>query len=159
VAFEMTTADEDFIHQATTRVGLSVDVARPAQVVWDDLTMDNPMSSYCRIISRIDWTSPRPFSAGTTRTVRVLGGLFVFDESYVRWEEGRRKVFVGVRTNLPLLRRFAEDYLVEPTGPATSRFTWTAVWEPTALGRPLEPVTHALFSSLVPDIRRHFEAL
>ena len=158
MSFDMAATDEDFIHQAPRRVGLTVDVARPAQVVWEDLVADDPMSSYCRIISRIDWTSPRPFSAGTTRTVRVLGGLFVFDESYVRWEEGRRKVFVGVRSNLPLTRRFAEDYLVEPMGADRSRFTWTAVWEPTTLGRPLEPVTHALFSSLVPDIRRHFAA-
>ena len=155
--FDLAATSEDFIHQAPRRVGLTVDVAQPAHVVWDDLVADHPMT-YGRIISRIDWTSPRPFSAGTTRTVRVLGGLFVFDENYVRWEEGRRKVFVGVRSNLPLTRRFAEDYLVEPVGADRCRFTWTAVWEPTALGRPLEPVTHALFSSLVPDIRRHFAA-
>ena len=155
----MAVTDEDLIHQASRRVGLSVDVARPAHAVWESLTADDPMSSYCRIISRIDWTSPRPFAVGTTRTVRVLGGLFVFDESYVRWEEARRKVFVCVRMNLPLIRRFAEDYLVEPMGPGRSRFTWTAVWEPTALGRPLDPVTHALFGSLVPDIRRHFASL
>jgi Polyketide cyclase / dehydrase and lipid transport len=159
--FDLTATDEDFIHQAPSsrRVGVSVDVARPARVVWDDLTADDPMASYCRIISRIDWTSPRPFTVGTTRTVRVLGGLFVIDESYVRWDEGRRKVFVGVGMNLPLLSRFAEDYLVEPLGDDRCRFTWTAVWEPTALGRPMEPVTHALFASLVPDIRRHFLAL
>ena len=157
MSFDMAATDEDFIHQAPRRVGLTVDVARPAHVVWDDLVADDPMT-YCRIISRIDWTSPRPFKTGTTRTVRVLGGLFVFDESYVRWEDGRRKGFVGVRSNLPLTRRFAEDYLVEPVGDDRCRFTWTAVWEPTALGRPLEPVTHALFSSLVPDIRHHFTA-
>ena len=158
MAFDLAATDETFIHQASRRVGVSVDVARPAQDVWDDLTVDRPMSSYCRIISRIDWTSPRPFTVGTTRTVSVLGGLFVIDESYVRWDEGRRKVFVGVGMNLPVIRRFAEDYLVEPVGADRSRFTWTAVWEPTTLGRPLEPVTHALFASLVPDIRRHFEA-
>ena len=158
MSFDLAATDETFIHQASRRVGLSVEVARPAHDVWESLTADDPMSSYCRITSRIDWTSPRPFTTGTTRTVRVLGGLFVIDESYVRWEEGRRKVFVGVRMNLPLIHRFAEDYLVEPMGSDRSRFTWTAVWEPTALGRPMEPVTHGLFSSLVPDIRRHFEA-
>ncbi len=157
MSFDMAATDEDFIHQAPRRVGLTVDVAQPAHVVWGDLVADDPMS-YCRIISRIDWTSPRPFSAGTTRTVRVLGGLFVFDESYVRWEDGRRKVFVGVRSNLPLTRRFAEDYLVAPVAADRCRFTWTAVWEPTALGRPLDPVTHALFASLGPDISRHFAA-
>jgi hypothetical protein len=156
MAFELASADEAFISRATRKVSLSVDIARPAQDVWSELTADNPMASYCRIISRIDWTSPRPFGVGTTRRVRVLGGLFVINESYVRWEEGHRKVFVGVRMNLPLIRRFAEDYVVEPIGVDRSRFTWTAAWEPTALGRPMAPVTRALFSSLVPDIRRHF---
>jgi Polyketide cyclase / dehydrase and lipid transport len=159
MSFDLAATDEDFIHQASRRVGLSVDIARPAHAVWESLVADDPMASYCRIISRIDWTSPRPFTSGTTRTVRVLGGLFVIDESYVRWDEGRRKVFVGVRMNLPLIRRFAEDYLVEPLGPDRSRFTWTAVWEPTAVGRPLDAVSHALFASLVPDIRHHFAAL
>src|SRR5690349_4592895 len=156
MAFELAPADEDFIAQAKSKVSLSVDIARPAQDVWSELTADNPMASYCRIISRIDWTSPRPFGVGTTRRVRVLGGMFVIDESYVRMEEGRRKSFIGVRMNLPLIRRFAEDYVVEPIGEDSSRFTWTAAWEPTALGRPMASVTRALFASLVPDIRRHF---
>ncbi|HSI26499.1 MAG TPA: SRPBCC family protein [Aeromicrobium sp.] len=156
MAFELAPADEAFIAQAKSKVSVSVDIARPAQDVWSELTGDNPMASYCRIISRIDWTSPRPFGVGTTRRVRVLGGLFVIDESYVRWEEGRRKSFIGVRMNLPLIRRFAEDYVVEPIGEDRSRFTWTAAWEPTALGRPMASVTRALFASLVPDIRRHF---
>jgi len=157
--FELAATDEDFIAQARGKVSMSVDVARPAEDVWQDLTTGNPMASYCRIISRIDWTSPRPFGVGTTRTVRVLGAMFVIDESYVRWDEGHRKVFVGVRMNLPLIRRFAEDYVVVPIGVDRSRFTWTAAWEPTALGRPMAPVTWALFSSLVPDIRRHFASL
>jgi hypothetical protein len=156
MAFELASPDEDFIAQAKSKVSLSVDVGRPAQDVWRELTADSPMASYCRIISRIDWTSPRPFGVGTTRRVRVLGGMFVIDERYVRWEEGRRKSFVGVGMNLPLLRRFAEDYVVEPVGDDRSRFTWTAAWEPTAFGRPMAPVTRALFASLVPDIRSHF---
>jgi hypothetical protein len=158
MAHTLAATDEHFIARATHRVGVTVDISQPAEVVWADLTRDDPMR-YCRIISRIDWTSPRPFAAGTTRTVRVLRGLFVIDERYVRWEEGRRKVFVGVGMNLPVLRRFAEDYVVEPVGADRSRFTWTAAWEPTALGRPTGPVTRALFASLVPDIRRHFSAL
>ena len=69
MSFGMAATDESFIHQTSRRVGLSVDVARPAQAVWDDLTADDPMSSYCRIISRIDWTSPRPFAAGRKSVV------------------------------------------------------------------------------------------
>ena len=62
----------------------------------------------------------------------MLGGLTRIDERYPVWEEGRRKVFVGVRTTPPTLRRLSEEYLVLPIG-------------------------HAVFASIARDVRRHFE--
>jgi len=153
----MAATDESFFQEASRRVVVDVTVDRPASEVWAELTEDDPMSSYCRAISDITWTSPRPFGVGTTRTTRVLGGLIKLDESYPHWDEGRRKVFVGVRTLPPVLRRFAEEYLVEPIDPGHCRFRWTAVWEPTLVGRPIGPVGRAIFASIARDVERHFE--
>jgi hypothetical protein len=153
----MAPTDESFFRDAKRRVVVDVTVARPAADVWAELTEDDPMSEYCRAISSITWTSERPFGIGTTRTTRVLGGLIKLEERYPHWDEGRRKVFVGVRTVPPTLRRVAEEYLVEPIDANHCRFRWTAVWEPTALGRPIVPVGHAVFASIARDIRRHFE--
>ena len=152
----MAQTDENFLRAAKRRVVVDVTVARPAADVWAELTEDDPMSSYCRAISSITWTSERPFGVGTTRTTRVLGGLIRIDERYPAWDEGRRKVFVGVRTVPPVLLRVSEEYLVEPIDADHCRFRWTAVWEPTALGRPLGFVGRAVFESIARDIERHF---
>lgn len=152
----MAATEESFLAEATRRVIVDVTVNRSAADVWAELTEDNPMAPYCRAITDITWTSPRPFGVGTTRTTRVLGGLFKLDEVYPHWEDERRKVFVGVRTIPPVMRRVAEEYLVEPVDDASCRFRWTAVWEPSVLGRPLGFVGKAVFASIARDLRRHF---
>jgi hypothetical protein len=152
----MEATDESIFDTASRRVVVDVTVARSADDVWSELTADGPMSEYCRAISSIQWTSERPFGVGTTRTTRVLGGLILLDERYPVWDEGRRKVFVGVRARPPVLRRVSEEYLVEPIDADHCRFRWTAVWEPTALGRLIDPVGRAVFESIARDLRRHF---
>ena len=158
MAFDVAETDESFLDTASRRVVVDLAVPRPAAEVWAELTEDGPMSSYCRTISSIRWTSPRPFGPGTTRTTRVLGGLFTLDERYPVWEEGRRKVFVGVQIRPPVLRRVSEEYLVEPIDDEHCRFRWTAVWEPTTLGRPIAFVARAVVTSIGRDLRKHFEA-
>ena len=153
----MAATDESFFRDAKRRVVVDVTVARSAADVWAELTEDDPMSAYCRAISSITWTSERPFGVGTTRTTRVLGGLIKLEERYPHWDEGRRKVFVGVRTVPPTLRRVAEEYLVEPIDADHCRFRWTAVWEPTALGLPIGPIGRAVFASIARDLERHFD--
>jgi hypothetical protein len=158
VAFEMAATDDTFYAVASEQVVVDVTVDRPASDVWAELTEDGPMAPYCRAISSITWTSPRPFGIGTTRTTRVLGGLITLHERYPHWDDGRRKVFVGVRTVPPVLRRVSEEYLVEPIDANHCRFRWTAGWEPTNLGRPIGFVGKAVFASIARDIERHFGA-
>jgi hypothetical protein len=72
--FEVRPADESFYDSAPERYVDAIDIARPAEQVWADLTGDNPLA-WCKVLQRITWTSPRPFGVGTTRTARALGGL------------------------------------------------------------------------------------
>jgi hypothetical protein len=130
-------------------------VSRPAAAVWADLTNDNPLS-WCRILRRITWTSPRPFGVGTTRTASALGGANVLREHFFRWEEGRRHSFYVIEASAPLFRHFAEDYLVEPTGEDSCVFTWTIAAEPRPLARPAAPLNRALLRSLFRDTRKHY---
>jgi hypothetical protein len=55
-----------------------------------------------------------------------------------------------------MYRRFAEDYLVEETGPNASRFTWTIALDPNPLGRLGKPVNAVIVKGLFTDTRRHF---
>jgi Polyketide cyclase / dehydrase and lipid transport len=149
--------DESFLDAAPVRLADAFEISRPAAQVWADLTADDPLA-WCRILQGITWTSPRPFGVGTTRTVRSLAGTSILMERFFRWEEGRRKSFYVLETTVPLFRRFAEDYLVEPTSESSCRFTWTIAIEPRPAARTANPANRLLLGTLFRDTRNHYGA-
>jgi hypothetical protein len=156
---ELEPADESFFASAPFVHRYPVDLAVPPDTVWSSLTSDRSMWDWRLPIKRLTWTSPRPFGVGTTREVILSGGSFGIRERYFRWEDGRRMSFVATECDRRLLRRFAEDYLVE-SRPGGSRFTWTIALEPTPrlhrLFRVTDPL-NSLFLRAVPlAARRYF---
>jgi hypothetical protein len=149
--------DEGFFDDAPQRYVAAIDIPLSAERVWADLTSDAALA-WCRMLTSITWTSPRPFGVGTTRTARVGRGALTINERFFRWEEGRRKSFYVVEASLPLFRRLGEDYLVEETSATTCQFTWTLAAEPRPAARPGAPVNALLARSLFRDTRRHFGA-
>lgn len=156
--FALQPTHAQFLDTAPKRYSDTMEVPHPAEKVWADLTSDNPLS-WCKAIAGVTWTSPRPFGVGTTRDVKVLGGALVVREHFFRWEEGTRKSFSVTEASLPVFKRIAEDYIVEPLGPDRSRFTWVIAAEPSAAGRPGGPANALLFRKLFSDTRKHFNAL
>ncbi len=148
--------DEGFLTSAPVRYAQTFAIGRPAEEIWGELVSEKPLD-WCRVLS-IRWTSKRPFAVGTTRQASVLGGVMKVQEHFFIWEEGRRHAFYATEANLPVFKRLAEDYVVEPDGPDRCRFTWTVALEPTPLGRPGGPVNGLVFKSLFADTRRHFHA-
>lgn len=155
--FSAAPVTEEFFASAPFVVRDTFAIARPAAHVWNDLTADSPLS-WCRLITRIDWTSPRPFGVGTTRTARAMAGANVLEERFFVWEDGRRMAFYAERASLPLFRRFAEDYVVEPVSDAACRFTWTIAAEPKMPAPLANPVNKRLLGTLFGDTRRHYGA-
>jgi hypothetical protein len=148
-------ADEGFLTSAPSRYSETFAITRPADEVWRELVADKPLD-WCRILS-IGWTSERPYGVGTTRQAKVLGGAMKLKEYFFIWEEGRRYAFYATEANLPVFRRVAEDYVVEPDGPDRCRFTWTVALEPMPLGRPGRPVNGIIFKRLFAETKRHFK--
>lgn len=146
--------DVSFLDSAPGRYSRTWAIDRPASEVWGELVSDRPLH-WCRGLAA-DWTSPRPFSVGTTRQAKVLGGLLKVQEHFFRWEEGRRCSFYVTEANVPLFVSLAEDYIVEPNGPNRCTFTWTAALAPTALGRPGGALNGVLFGSFFRDTAQHF---
>jgi hypothetical protein len=155
--FKLQPVDEAFLETAPWRFTEAFEIARPAGEVWAELVADGALS-FCRSLRGARWTSPRPFGVGTTRTMPALFGALVLEETYFLWEEGRRHSFYADRASLPTFRRFAEDYLVEPTSETTSRFTWTIAVDPSPIGRPGKPLNTVIVRGLFKDTRRHFSA-
>ncbi|MDT4936742.1 MAG: hypothetical protein QOG80_413 [Pseudonocardiales bacterium] len=153
-------ADESFLDTAPFVHRYPVDLDVPPERVWESLTSDASMSAWRLPVRTLEWTSPRPFGVGTTRTVELSGGALGIREKYFRWDEGRRMSFYAVECTRTLLRRFAEDYLVEER-PGGSRFTWTIALEPTAKAHRLFRVSdplNALFYRAVPSAAKHYFA-
>jgi hypothetical protein len=148
-------AEAGFFDSAPVRLVAHFEVPKPAAAVWDELTSERALH-WCRILHDVSWTSPRPFGVGTTREVNALLGTNLLREHYFRWEEGRRHSFYVVESTAPLFKRLAEDYLVEPTGEGSCRFSWTIAVEPRALAVPAMPVNRALLKTLFTDTSRHY---
>jgi hypothetical protein len=153
--FRCRPVDETFFDTAPQRLRDTFDIQRPAADVWAELTGDDALH-WCRILQDVTWTSSRPYGVGTTRTVRSLRGLNVIKEHFFRWEEGGRHSFYVVEATAPMFRRFAEDYLVEPTSDTSSRFTWTIAWEPQPAARLGNPVNRRILQTLFRDTRKHY---
>jgi hypothetical protein len=153
--FKLQPVEESFFDSAPLRLSDSFGVDRPAARVWEDLTADNPLA-WCRLLREITWTSPRPFGVGTTRTARSRAGTI--REHFFRWEEGRRMSFYVLESNTPLFRRFAEDYLVEPTTDDSCRFSWTIAVDPQPAARLGNAVNKRLLGTLFSDTRMHYSA-
>jgi hypothetical protein len=155
--FKLEPVDAGFFEDAPWRFVDTFDIGLPASDVWAELVADGALS-FCRSLRGARWTSARPFGVGTTRTMPALFGALVVDETYFRWEEGRRQSFYVDRANLPMFRRFAEDYLLDETSTRTSRLTWTLALGPTSLGKPGKPLNALIVRGLFNDTRRHFPA-
>jgi Polyketide cyclase / dehydrase and lipid transport len=155
-------ADEGFFTSAPHVFRYSKRFAAPPERVWESLASDESVAAWSPTVSAVKWLDPRPFGVGTTREVVLAPGLSRVHERFFRWDEGHGYSFLVYEASLPVLKRFAEDYVVEPEGAdgEATRFTWTVAIEPKpafALPfKPLAPVLKLAFGRIVADGERYF---
>ena len=151
--------DESFFDTAPYVHSYPVDLPVPADQVWAALTSDQSMGAWKLPVKSLTWTTPRPFGVGTEREVILTGSSFGIRERFFRWDEGKRMTFSATECSRPLLRRFAEDYVVEER-PGGSRFTWTIALDPAPKARWLfrasDPLNRVAFRAVPRAARKHF---
>ena len=151
--------DQSYFASAPYVYRFSYDLPVSVERVWASLTSENSVADWTPLLRRITWTSPRPFGVGTTREVVLPARALTLRERFFVWDDGRRFAFYATEASLPLLRHFAEDYLVEPTG-SGSRFTWTFALEGTRrtrlLTRVIDPVNRLQFKTMSAGCKRYF---
>ncbi|WP_280260197.1 SRPBCC family protein [Nocardia abscessus] len=133
--FTLEESDDAFLSTAPRRYEHTIDIEAGPDAVWAALTADDALVSWSRVITGMEWTSPRPFGVGATRTV-TLGRLLQLDERFYRWDEGERMTFTVDAASIPGLRRFAEDIVLAPHAGGT-RLAWTFALEGELALRPL----------------------
>jgi hypothetical protein len=133
----------------------------PPERVWESIASDASVSAWGLGVQALTWTSPRPFGVGTTREVVLPLKVMTVREQFFRWDEGHGYSFFVREANRPGLRRFAEDYVVEPDGDGTL-FTWTIALEPKPRLAPVmkfgSPLNRLAFGQLIRGAHRYFAA-
>ncbi|MCA2244775.1 SRPBCC family protein [Mycobacterium sp. WUMAC-067] len=111
-------------------------------------------------LRNVTWTSPDPKGVGTTRTVRMGGGI-VAEEVFLAWDVERRMAFRFTKCSASAFVLFAEDYRLDPTSDGC-RLTWSVVIEGNGvLGHVLPrlaPVMNRVLRRFLINLRRFTDA-
>lgn len=155
--FPLEPADDDLFDTAPHVFRYEMHYAAPPEQVWASLQSDESLSAWGSTVGSLSWTSPRPFGVGTTRDVGT--GPARVRERFYRWDEGTGYAFYVYEANVPLFRRFAEDYQVEADGEGT-RFSWKVAIEPVGVMRlpfkALAPAVKTGFGRMATDGQKFF---
>ncbi len=109
----------------TVQVELPVSAARLFEIFEDPASW----SRWAAGIGRVDWTSAKPYRAGTTRTVTFWGGAKVYEDFFV-YDPPHRMAFCFYATSELIWTAFAERYTVQALGDDRCRLTWQPAYEP-----------------------------
>ena len=80
-------------------------------------------------ISKVEWTSEKPFGKGTTRTVFFWGGMEVY-EVFGQWESATSMAFTFTGITQPVWACFGELYEIKEQGTNACQLTWTVAYTP-----------------------------
>ena len=131
---ECTPVGLEFLEQ-TPNVFKAEEVVRatPAQIfeVFEDA---RAWTEWAQPIQDVEWTSPKPFGIGTTRTVSMSGSLVGYEE-FIAWEEGKRMAFTFLGCNQDAVESFLEDYRVTDLGDGSCRVEWYMALETRGFSR------------------------
>ncbi|OBK79607.1 SRPBCC family protein, partial [Mycobacterium sp. 1164985.4] len=111
---------------------------------------------WATVITEVTWTSPEPRGMGTTRTVKMRGGI-VGDEEFLTWEPYSHMAFRFNKASTGSIAAFAEDYRVVQT-PQGCHLTWVMAMKPNdvaaRLGMSLgKPVMGWMFQMFLYNLR------
>ncbi len=118
--------------------------ATPKQI-FEVLEDPDSWTVWVPIIERVEWTSPKPFGVGTTRTVFMSGGAEAHEE-FIAWVPGKRMAFCFSAMSQNMMESFAEDYQVSDLGDGRCKLRWFTAMQPKGIGK----LTLLLFNPLMP---------
>lgn len=116
---------------AKHRYTVTVDLDCTPNRLFDVLEDADAWPVWCKPIESVEWTTAPPHHVGTTRTVRMVGGIEL-TERFTAWDRGRHMQFVFTSFPYPGIDGFGEDYRVTDLGDGRCRLKWTMVLAPTA---------------------------
>lgn len=152
--------DDGFVETAPHRYANSVDLRITPEQLFEVFADADAWPRWVSSLTKVTWTSPQPFGAGTTRTVGIRGGV-VGDEEFFTWDAPTRIAFRFNAASTRLVTAFSERYDVVPTADGC-RLTWSlGIDVPGPLRRPValaRPVVDMVFRGDLARLRRYTDA-
>ena len=133
------TVDMTFFETAPFKYVAEVEFGVSAADVFASFENADDWPRWAMPIQRVEWTSPRPFGIGTTRTVYMMGGLTGFEE-FIAWERGREMAFCFTHATRDNIESFAERYEVDELADNRCRVRWTMAMKPKGFSKVFLPV-------------------
>lgn len=154
--------DESFVDTAPMRYRIDVNLPVSPEYAWSEFTRQNTLD-WCRALKHVTYTSARPYTVGTTRSVALAPGLATLDERFFVWDENPdaqtyRHAFHGVRGSMRGLKRFGELTEVSPTEHGC-RLIWLFGIELGGRALPSwlsSSISNGAFGTVETDTLRHF---
>lgn len=154
--FECTRVGLDFLEQ-TRNVFKAEEIikATPEQIfeVFEDA---HAWTIWAMPIQKVEWTSPKPFGVGTTRTVSMMGGMDGYEE-FIAWERGKRMAFTFVGCSKYPTEKFLEDYRVTDLHDGSCRVEWYMAMETRGFSRHVMWMTRPLMRMANRNMFRKFK--
>lgn len=135
--YQLEAAGEEFLARAKARSVAEREMAVGAEQLFSTLEDAASWSQFFPAIRHVEWTSPKPFGPGTTRTVTVLGGVKL-EEVFWTWEPGRRMGFAIVAASTRALKALVETYDITPQSDRRCKLRWQIAMELNGPGRLVE---------------------
>lgn len=135
---DLETVDADFVRTGPVQGSMTKLIGCTADELFRALEDEASWKKFLNI--DVEWTSPKPFGVGTTRTVTANGQII--EEYFTDFEPGRLMAFRFDRATLPVAA-FAEEWKIEPKGDEVCELQWSYAYK---WGGPLEPVLSPAFN-------------
>ena len=150
--------DDAWIDSAPVQLINSVEIAASPRAIWAAFEDAAAWPRWASVITHVEWTSPRPFGIGTTRTVKMRGGLVGYEE-FISWDPHRRMGFRFNEASMNGVRAFAERYTLEPLPDGRTRVVWVMAMAPTGVSKVIVPLTRAAMRRMFGRMLRRFGVL
>ena len=121
--YEFTPVGLEFLEQTKNVYRSEVVVKATPEQIFEVFEDDVAWTVWALPIQRVEWTSPKPFGVGTTRTVYMMGDMNGYEE-FIAWEPGKRMAFTFLGCSKENPEKFLEDYRVTDLGNGTCRVVW-----------------------------------
>lgn len=139
----------EFLNEAPIRIKLKTQLAISADDLFD--MFEDPNGWGWASIKSVVWDTPKPFGAGTVRTVDIDGQGKV-QERFFLYEHGKHMAFRFEQGEMKVIGALVEDYLVKSTGQKSCELNWTIGMELRGLLKIMTPILRVVMKKQFGDM-------